>query len=68
MRKIVRIGYRVDVKSTLTGTWFPYTAKNTPLDRAIAESLAEHVKRGGSAGRLVEVPTEKVLDEWGSTP
>jgi len=60
-----RTGYRVDIKSLLTGNYFPYTPSRG-IDRAMAESLAEHVKRGGSAGRLVETPSEKVLDEWES--
>lgn len=58
------ITYRVDVLTTI-GTWACYTAlKGT--DKAMADSLANGLKRQGAAGRMVELPSGVVLEEWGT--
>lgn len=63
MKGTVPVSYRVDVKLALTGSFAEYTsARGTTL--GMATSLALHLKRSGSAGRLVKMPSGEVLDEW----
>lgn len=61
----IRTTYRVDVLTTI-GTYTPYT-KKTGVDRlAFATSLADGLKRQKNGGRVVELPSGAVLDEWGT--
>jgi hypothetical protein len=49
-----RTGYRVDIFLVATQLFQPYSVNG--IDKAMAESLAEHLKRNHSGGRIVEVP------------
>jgi hypothetical protein len=55
--------YRVDIRLVdAGGVLAPYSADR--IDRDMAESLAAHLKRNNSAGRIVEVPSGKVIESW----
>jgi len=58
--------YRVDMKLVLTGTWAEYTSKRKDkiLTLAMACSYANHLRRSKTAGRIVEVSTDRVQAEW----
>lgn len=62
------VGYRVDIKSNITGSYMEYTSLKIPVTLEMARSLAAHLKRGdgknNTAGRIVEVPSGKVIEEW----
>ena len=63
--EVTRVTYRVDVLTTI-GTYTPYT-KRQGVDRlAFATSLAGGLKRQHNGGRVVELPSGAVLDEWGT--
>jgi hypothetical protein len=56
-------GYRVDIRLVdAGGVLAPYSADR--IDRDMADSLATHLKRNNSAGRIVEVPSEEVIETW----
>ena len=55
-------GYRVDFRLSTTGSLVPYSGNC--IDRPMAEGLAEHLKRNHTGGRIVEVPSGKVIGEW----
>jgi hypothetical protein len=63
-KKQTMTGCRVEVKSNETGGYIPYTSVKTPVTPAMATSLASHLKRSRAAGRVIEVPAERVVDEW----
>jgi len=56
-------GYRVDLRLNL-GSWVEYTSKKRPVTLEMAQSLAEHLRRGGSGGRIMKVPEETVVESW----
>ena len=60
-----RTGYRVDIFLVATQLFQPYSANG--IDNAMAESLAEHLKRNHSGGRIVEVPNGRIIKEWEGT-
>ena len=64
-------GFRVDIQlvfKTRDGvsisSFVEYTSRKIPVTREMAQSLAEHLKRGQAAGRIVQVPEEIVVEEW----
>ncbi len=58
------LGYRVDVLSVETEAYEVYCGGKEYLTLAFATSLANHLKRSKAGGRVVEMPTERVVDEW----
>lgn len=54
--------YRVELVIS-TGSYFPYSGKEG-IELSMATSLATGLKRQQSAGRVVELPSGKVVDEW----
>lgn len=58
------IGYRVDILMNETQTYAEYTALKKPVEREFADSLVRYLKRQSSPGRLVEIPSQKVIEEW----
>jgi hypothetical protein len=62
MRKPIVITYRVDLIIS-TGSYAHYTSgKGTSL--MMAQSLASGLKRQTTGGRIVELPSGKVLEAW----
>jgi hypothetical protein len=62
-RKHSAPGYRVDIRLVdAGGVLAPYSANRIDFD--MAEALAAHLKRNNSAGRIVEVPSGNVIEEW----
>ena len=62
--KNIRLAYLIEVRSTLTGHFVPYTPSRG-IEFDMAESLVAHLKRSSkTSGRLVEMPTGLILDEW----
>jgi hypothetical protein len=57
-----RTRYRVDIFLVATQLFQTYSANG--IDKAMAESLAEHLKRNHSGGRIGEVPSGKIIKEW----
>jgi hypothetical protein len=64
-RKHSAPGYRVDLK-LVTGEWIEYTSLRVPVDLPMAEALGRGLKRQNAGGRVVEVPGEKIIEEWGA--
>lgn len=68
--KYPKTGYRVDIKVNDTGLYTEYTSRKIPVTLEMAQSLAAHLKRGdgqrNTGGRIVEVPSGKVVESWGS--
>ena len=63
--KISKIsGFRVDLKSALTGKFMEYTSLKVPVTFQMACSLATHLKRSRTGGRIVEIPSGRVVEEW----
>ena len=60
--KVTKVTYRVD-QILPTGAYGSYTSKHG-VARAFADSLAGHLKRNGTGGRLVELPSGAVVEEW----
>jgi hypothetical protein len=56
--------YRVDLVIS-TGGYAPYTSREG-TDLGMAQSLAAGLKRQSTAGRIVELPSGAVVEEWGS--
>jgi hypothetical protein len=54
--------YRVDFRLSTTGALVPYSADKVELGMALG--LAEHLKRNHTGGRVVEVPSGKVIEDW----
>lgn len=63
--EVTRVTYRVDVLTTI-GTYTPYTSK-AGVGLAFATSLADGLKRQKNGGRVVELPSGVVKDEWETT-
>jgi hypothetical protein len=71
--------FRVDLLMNLTGTYTEYTSRKQLINEAFARSLAEHLRRGGTGGRIVEIETwktpagfksrrEKIIEQWDPKP
>jgi hypothetical protein len=60
--EVTRVTYRVDV-IVPTGGYVEYTSRRG-VAKGMATSLADHLKRNGAGGRMVELPSGEVLDEW----
>jgi hypothetical protein len=62
------VGFRVDLKlaDSSGGGFIEYTAIKIPVTLEMAEALGRGLKRQGAAGRIVEVPGEKIVEEWGA--
>jgi hypothetical protein len=67
MPKKVKNGYRVDVLSVETETYETYSGGAVPLTLGMATSLATHLKRSKAGGRVVEMLSGRVIDEWERT-
>jgi hypothetical protein len=65
VRIIIRRAYRVDIILP-HGVYAEYTSKSG-VDLPLANSLATHLKMHGAGGRIVQVPSGLVLDEWSRT-
>jgi hypothetical protein len=63
--EVTRVTYRVDVLTTI-GTYTPYTSKRG-VGLPMATSLADGLKRQKNGGRIVELPSGKLIDEWATT-
>jgi hypothetical protein len=61
-KKPVRTTYRVDLVIS-TGSYAPYTSRKG-TDLGMAKSLAENLKRQSTGGRIVELPSGTVVEEW----
>jgi hypothetical protein len=59
----IAMKYRVDVLTPLEA-YIPYTTMRG-VDRAFANSLAEHLRRHGAGGRIV--CSGGIVDEWPRT-
>jgi len=53
----------VDVQSTTTDGFESFSGR-LPVTRAMADSLAEHLRRSKAGGRVVEMRTGEIVDEW----
>ncbi|MHB8503154.1 MAG: hypothetical protein ACYDHE_19705 [Candidatus Acidiferrales bacterium] len=64
-------GYQVQMKVESTGTYVGYTSAKRPLTREMAQSLADHLKRGNekgnTGGRIIDLATGEVVEEWNAT-
>lgn len=56
--------WRVDLWQHQVGFFMEYTSLKTPVDREMAESLAQGLVRQGAGCRIVRVPDEQVVVEW----
>jgi len=56
--------YRVEILLSLTGTYASYTSLKIPVSFDMAKSLSQYLKRQKSAGRIVEVSSGKVVEQW----
>lgn len=56
--------YRVEILMSLTISYAPYTSLKTPVDLEMAESLGRYLKRQRSPGRIVEVSSGRIIEEW----
>ena len=61
-RKQPVTSYRVDLIIS-TGGYAAYTSPHG-IDLPMAQSLASGLKRQSTGGRIVELPSGKVIDEW----
>jgi len=57
-------GYRVDLVSFETGLYSEYTGRRSPVTLEMAASLAEHLRRSQTGGRIVRVPDEVTVASW----
>jgi hypothetical protein len=64
-KKVTVVTYRVDVLTTI-GTYTTYTSERG-VGLPMATSLANGLKRQQNGGRIVELPSGKVIDEWNTT-
>ena len=60
-------GYRVDIWIKETKSYAPYTGPKRPVTFAMAYAYRNYLKRGHAGGRVVEVPSQKVIEEWEAT-
>lgn len=63
-KKTVITGYRVDVLAVETEVYETFYGGLVPCTAAMALSMAEHLKRAKAGGRIVEIPSEKVIEVW----
>jgi hypothetical protein len=63
--RIKPTSYRVDVLTSI-GTYTEYTSKKG-VGLAMATSLADGLKRQKNGGRIVELPSGIIKDEWDTT-
>ena len=56
-------GFRVDLQ-LVTGEWIEYSSLKKPVTREMAEALGRGLKRQGAGGRIVEVPSQVVVETW----
>jgi hypothetical protein len=61
--KTTKSGCRVDMIS-VDGVWMEYTSLKEPVTLEMGMSLAEHLRRSHTGGRVVETPSGKLLAEW----
>lgn len=67
-----KTGFRVDIeiplrnnKKELVGwTFIEYTSFRDPVTREMADSLATHLKRNKTAGRIVANASGEVVEQW----
>jgi hypothetical protein len=55
---------RVEILMDVTQTYAPYTSLKTPVTLEMAAALGRYLKRQNSAGRIVEVSSGRVIDQW----
>lgn len=60
------ITFRLDIKSTTTGTFIPYSHRDGHPSLEMIEALARGLKRQHQPGRIVELPSGEILDQWGA--
>lgn len=65
MKKQVE-GYQVLFFVKLTGKWAPYTSAKRPLDLGMARAYRAHLERSTTAGKIVDLATGNVIEEWGA--
>jgi len=61
-KEVKRTTYRVDLVIS-TGNYASYTSREG-TDLGMAQSLATGLKRQSQGGRIVELPSGNVIDEW----
>lgn len=57
-------GYQVLMLIRETGLYAAYTSKKRPLDLGMAHAYRAALERQGQAGRVIELPSGKVTEEW----
>lgn len=60
--EVTRVTFRVDIMLP-TGKYGEYTSRRG-VGLPMATSLADHLKRNQTGGRIVELPSGIVKDEW----
>lgn len=56
-------GYIVFLKLTTTGHYAEYTSLKRPVEREMAESLAEHLRRNKTAAMIVDARTGEIVKQ-----
>lgn len=56
-------GYIVYLKIAATGRYAEYTSLKRPVELAMAESLAEHLRRNKTGAMIVEARTGEIVKE-----
>lgn len=59
--------YRLDQWEYDTKKWMERTHRNGHENLAFVQSLGEDLKRIGQRGRIVQLPSGEILDEWQGT-
>lgn len=63
--EVTRVTYRVDVLTSI-GSYSEYTSKRG-VGLPMATSLADGLKLQKNGGRIVELPSGRIIDEWETT-
>ena len=60
-------GYQVLFLITDLGKYEAYTSRKRPLDLGMARAYRAHLERSGTSGRIVDLETKEVVEEWTCT-
>ena len=63
-RGLARAGFIVYLWLKGPRCFVEYTSLTNPVSREMAESLAGHLKRNATGGRIVEQPSGRLIEEW----
>ena len=68
MKKPTQPGYLVEFLVFDTGLYAAYAgAPKRPLTLAYATSMAVYLKNQGQPGRLIKLPENEVVEQWGAS-